>query len=93
MALFLLPLAEKSIHEFGHLHEVACNISESHYCEAEHNCEYCDFLATAHFSISQTQTISVFNDWGKQIYSPFKFISVPVIKDLSFFLRGPPNVV
>ncbi|PBQ34372.1 hypothetical protein CNR22_22205 [Sphingobacteriaceae bacterium] len=91
LALLLLPVAEKVMHELGHLEEDQCRVSETHFCKAEHHCSICAYVfASSSTPPHNSEQLSI-------VPSPAKEKSFPVYQcekfsraTLKLLLRGPP---
>lgn len=90
MALLILPMVEKAIHEIEHLDDKRCGIKETHFCEVEHSCNICDYTFSSPSTIpkypNQLDIILISTD-----YSVFGYTSNSTkSQKYTFSLRGPP---
>lgn len=93
LALLLFPVAEKVQHDFEHLNDAHCGITEKHFCEAEHTCDICDYVFSTCAGAPKTQEqIHLFLNYENEFT---KFVSSDVITSSKFriSLRGPPQMI
>ena len=89
LSLLLFPMAEKVMHEFGHLNEEHCGIKETHFCPLEHNCDVCDYVFSTCSTPPRSHQITL-----APHEAPFALIAftsnTATSPKYTFTLRGPP---
>jgi hypothetical protein len=90
LALLLIPMVQKAMHEIGHINDKHCEIQVLHFCETEHHCAICDYVM-----VSSDAPEPTFQFKSLETYSAYKFASHPNIVSVNFncnlTLRGPPS--
>ncbi len=90
LALLMFPMADKAVHDFVHLNDEHCGITDTHYCKAEHTCSICDYVFSSSATPPETQEhLTIFSEQTNE------FISLTVSNTLvspkfNLSLRGPP---
>lgn len=92
LALLLFPMAEKVLHELGHLDDEHCEIQSTHFCKQEHNCSVCDYVFSSSSSAispnEQEQLIAFSQDISSNIIGIISNTTTSLKNTLP--LRGPP---
>jgi hypothetical protein len=89
-ALLVLPLADKAMHDFKHLNDEHCSITDVHYCQAEHVCSICDYVFSASAVPPKTEEhLTVYSKPGDEFISYCVFNNTISLKFILSF-RGPP---
>ena len=91
LALILFPMAEKAMHELGHLDDVHCGIEETHFCSTEHSCSICDYIFSLSAAISPDEQGQA-SPFSQMIDNKiFSIISNTITSQkYTLPLRGPP---
>jgi hypothetical protein len=90
LGLLLFPIAEKAAHDLEHFNEDHCEIKDTHYCKAEHNCSICDYTFSSSSILPKTQDqITVFSIMADDLASVIVSNQITSPK-FRLSLRGPP---
>jgi hypothetical protein len=91
LLILLLSNTGKVLHELNHLSENYCEITELHFCQAEHNCPFCDFLVSSKFNCSDLDPEEKKTSFTPASVTNYQLISnTTVAPKFIFSLRGPP---
>ncbi len=93
LALLLFPIAEKVVHELGHLNDKHCEIKATHFCEQEHHCSICDYIFSSSVAIlpNENPQIIAFPQNNFNVFFEV-FLSPKTSLKYTLPLRGPPTV-
>lgn len=89
LALLLLPMVQKGIHDLEHLEHEICAAEEVHFCKTEHTCNICDYVFSSVNSLDKPIELKVNENYSEREFSllTFYFLRSP---NYTFSLRGPP---
>lgn len=93
LALLLFPIAEKVKHDFEHIDDTHCGITEKHFCKAEHTCDICDYVFSSYTGSPKTQEqFQLFLSADNEFKT---FVTSTIITSFKFriSLRGPPQMI
>jgi hypothetical protein len=92
LALLVLPVADKTLHDFEHVSDQHCDIKELHYCKAEHFCAICDYVFSSSTTPPKTQEqLSVFSTEIND-FKPAEVFNPTLSPGFVVSLRGPPAI-
>lgn len=90
--LICVPVIDKVIDEWSHLHETHCEDDSIHFCKAVHHCPVCDYVTAANSTLPATPEIEPFFLTVVQHYQHPIVPKVYCSETAPIFQRGPPVI-